>query len=402
MAQDADSSGDEMNSYQDLSFETKAIHAGQEFEKWSHSEVVPPIVTTMTFAQEDPTIISLLSTAHTYGRFGNPTRSTLEKCIAALDNTNYALTFTSGCAAIHALLHLLKSGDHIVSSNEQFGPDAVLEDFCKATGVEVDFVDSTVLKQIEDAIKPNTKMIWIMTPSNPRLRYSDVASIAKIAHSHPNIILAVDNTFLTPYFLRALDLGADIVMYSLTKYLNGHNDVMGGALTFLSEELYKKVKYYQAAFGIALSPFDCYLTNRGLKTLALRMQKHSDNGIAIARYLQSHPMVSKVMHPVLPSHPDHELAMTQCSGYSSIVSFEIKGTLKEAKKFVQSLQIIQSCGSLGSYASFAMLPIAQLFSGKEAWYKLGVHENLIRFSAGLENADDLIKDMEQSFDKTYQ
>lgn len=399
MPQDIHSTSDSVD--HNRGFETKSIHAGQEFKNWSNFEVVPPIVTSMTFAQEDPSITSILSTTQTYGRFGNPTRNSLERCIAALDNTNYAITFTSGCAAIHTLLRVVKSGEHIISSNEQFGPDALLEDYCTAAGVEVDFVDSTDLRQIEQAIKPNTKMIWIMTPSNPRLRYSDVVGIEKIAHSRTDIILAVDNTFLTPYFLRPLDLGADVVMHSLTKYMNGHNDIMGGALTFLSEELYKKVKHYQVTSGVALSPFDCYLTNRGLKTLSLRMQKHCENGVVVARYLQSHPMVTKIMHPALTSHPDYELAKSQCSGYSGMVSFEIDGALEEAKTFMQSLQIIQSCGSLGSYASFAMLPIAQLFTGKEAWYKLGVYENLIRLSVGLENVDDIIKDLDQALEKTY-
>lgn len=199
-------------------------------------------------------------------------------------------------------------------------------------------------------------MIWTLSPSNPRLRYSDIPGIANIARSHANIIFAVDNTILTSCFLRPLELGADVVMYSLTKYMNGHNDSMGGALTCQSEEVYNILKQYQMFCGTSLSPFDCYLSSRGLKTLGLRMRRHSDSGIAVARYLESHPLVSFVIHPALPSHPHYELAKTQCSGYSGIVSLEVKGTVKEAKKFVQSLRLFQTCGSFGSYASFAMMP----------------------------------------------
>ncbi|XP_055298497.1 putative cystathionine gamma-lyase 2 [Sitodiplosis mosellana] len=383
-------------------YETKAIHAGQEYDQWSNREIVPPIVTSMTFFQDDPTNMQ----GHYYGRYSNPTRDSLERCLAALDNGKHGLVYPSGCAAITALLHLLKQGDHIVSAAEQYGGTrSLFLDYIEIQGIEIDFVDSTDLKQIDDAIKPNTKLMFFETPSNPCLKYSDIAAIAKLVHSQNNgqIVVAVDNTMLTSYFQRPLEFGVDVVMYSLTKYMNGHSDVLAGALVLNDTEIYNKLKIVQTKYGSVLSPFESFLTNRGLKTLPLRMQRHSENGIAVAYYLETQKNVVKVIHPAFPSHPQHELAKKQSSGYCGIVTFQINGGLEESKKFVQNLRLFQSCGSLGSYGSYVMISarVSHVDVPKEVRESIGIFDSTIRLSVGLESADDLIKDLKQAFEKTF-
>lgn len=308
----------------------------------------------------------------------NPTRDSLERCLAALENSEHALVYPSGSASVTALLHLFESGDHIVASVEQYGGTRLLLiDHAKHQKMELDFVDSQDVNKVGAAIKPNTKvsllkqwkieflkifsfshfkLIWIETPSNPCIKMSDIAAIAKVAHSRQGIIFAVDNTLLTPFFQRPLELGADISMYSCTKYMNGHNDVLAGALMFNNTEIFEDLQMVQQKYGSLLPAFDCSLLNRGLKTLSLRMEKHCENGIALARYLEKHPKVLSVSHPVLPSHPHYELAKKQTTGHCGLFAFRISGTVNEAKKFIRSLRIFASSGSLGSFSSFAMIP----------------------------------------------
>ncbi|XP_055298495.1 putative cystathionine gamma-lyase 2 isoform X2 [Sitodiplosis mosellana] len=388
------------NTNKDCGFATRAIHAGQEYDQWSNAEIVPPIVTSITYYQNNPAKME----CHFYSRMSNPTRDSLERCLAALEDSKHALVFPSGSAAVTALLHLLESGDHIVASVEQYGGTRLLLiDSAKHQKMEVDFVDSQDVNEVEAAIKPNTKLIWIETPSNPCVKMSDIAAIAKVARSREGIIFAVDNTLLTPYFQRPLELGADISMYSCTKYMNGHNDVLAGALMFNSTEFLEGLQMVQQKYGSILPAFDCSMLNRGLKTLSLRMEKHCENGVALARYLEKHPKVVSVSHPVLPSHPHYELAKKQTTGNCGLFAFRISGTVYEAKKFIQSLRIFASSGSLGSFSSFAMIPVCVSHTSltEAEREKFGIFDTTIRLSVGIENVEDLIKDLEQALDKTF-
>ncbi|XP_055298496.1 cystathionine gamma-lyase-like [Sitodiplosis mosellana] len=385
-----------------LSFDTKAIHAGQEHERWSNAEIVPPIVTSVTYYQKDPTNIFA---GYCYGRDGNPTRDALARCLAALDNGKYGLIFPSGCATTTAVIHLLQTGDHILSCSETYGGTrTIFLTQAKMQGIEVDFVDSTNVELFASAIKPNTRLIWLETPSNPCLKISDIAAIAKAARSHKDIIFVVDNTLMTSYFQQPMQLGADIVMYSLTKYMNGHNDVLAGALVINDSKIYEDLKLIQVKFGLTCSPFDCFLVNRGLKTLPLRMNKHCENGTAVARYLEKHPKVVKVIHPGLPSHPQYELAKKQSSGYCGLVVVQLSGTINEATKFIHNLKVFLSSDSFGTCTSFAVLPAyaSHIDVPKEVREQLGIFETTVRLSVGIENTDDLIKDLEQALVKTFE
>jgi len=374
-------------------FATKAIHSGQEAEQWSHLAVVPPIVTSTTFKQFGPADFKSFE----YGRSGNPTRQVLEKCLAALDNGKYGLTFASGLGATTAITQLLSTGDHILCGDDVYGgTNRLFNKVIHNQGVQVDMVDLTNLDNLENAIKKNTKLLWLESPTNPILKGLDIEAIAKVAHSHADIIVVVDNTFLTSYFQRPLELGADLVIYSLTKYMNGHSDVIMGAAITNNEDLHNKLRFLQNASGIVPSPFDCYQVNRGLKTLAIRMEQHSKSSLIVAKYLESHPFVEKVLHPGLPSHPQHELALRQTYGHSGIMSFYIKGGINESKKFLQTIKVFTLAESLGGYESLAELPSAMTHASvpEDQRKKLGIWDNLIRLSIGLEDVDDLIEDLE--------
>ncbi|XP_031635423.1 putative cystathionine gamma-lyase 2 [Contarinia nasturtii] len=392
----------EKMSYVCEDFDTKVIHAGQQFDQWKHREVVPSIVPSVTFFRIDPTTID----GYSYSRFGNPTRDALQQCLAELDNGKHGLVFPSGSAATHAVFSLLKSGDHIVSCFEQFGGTRqIMLDYAEKVGIEIDFVDVTELRHLQNAIKPNTTLIWLETPSNPLSKITDLQAAVKVARSHmdSNIIIVVDNTLLTPYCQRPLEMGVDIVMYSLTKYMNGHNDVLGGALIVNDDELHKNLLHFQTFYGSALSPFDCFLVNRGLKTLSLRMERHFQNALAVAHYLETHSKVVKVYHPGLRSHPHYELAKRQCSGNSSMITIELKGTPEQTIEFVKNLKIFLSCGSVGSYASFVNIPIYVSHYGlpQETLNELGILDTHIRLIPGLESINDLINDLKQAFETTF-
>lgn len=281
-------------------FATKAIHVGQDAEQWKSRAVVPPISMSTTFKQFGPAKHS----GYEYGRSGNPTRDVLERCLASLDNGKYGLTFSSGLGVTTTVITMLKAGDHIVAGDDLYGgTNRLLRQVAMKMNIEVDFVDCTNLAKIEAAIKPNTKLFWIESPTNPLLKVIDIEAVCKVAHKHPGVVVVVDNTFLSAYLQRPLELGADVVMYSLTKYMNGHSDVIMGAAVMNDEALYEKLKFLQNAAGIVPSPFDCYLVNRSLKTLAIRMERHKSNSLAIAKYLETNPKVERVLHPGLLSHP---------------------------------------------------------------------------------------------------
>lgn len=379
-------------------FATKAIHVGQDAEQWKSRAVVPPISMSTTFKQFGPA----QHAGYEYGRSGNPTRDVLERCLASLDNGKYGLTFSSGLGVTTTVITMLSAGDHIVAGDDLYGgTNRLLRKVAMKMNIEVDFVDCTDLAKVEAAVKPNTKLFWIETPTNPLLKVIDIEAVSEVAHKFPGVVVVVDNTFLSAYLQRPLDLGADIVMYSLTKYMNGHSDVIMGAAIMNDEALYEQLKFLQNAAGIVPSPLDCYLVNRSLKTLALRMERHKSNSLAIAKFLEKHPKVERVLHPGLPSHPQHELAKKQTYGHSGIMSFYIKGGMEESTKFLQSLEVFTLAESLGGYESLAEVPSVMTHASVPPEHRalLGITDNLIRISVGLEDADDLIVDLKQALEK---
>lgn len=382
--------------YSDKGFETRAIQAGQDPDQWSSGIVVPPIHTGTTFKQDGPG----LHRGYEYGRSGNPTRNSLEKCIASLDNAKYAFAFSSGLATVTGVCALLNAGDHVICGDDVYGgTNRYFKNIGKSHGLSVDFVDTTNVDLIEKAIKPNTKMVWVESPTNPTLKVMDIPSIAAVVKSkNQGILFAVDNTFLTPYLQRPLDLGADLGVYSMTKYMNGHSDVIMGAITTNDEELSNRIAYIENSMGLVPSPFDCYLVNRSLKTLAIRMDRHIQNATEVATFLEQHPLVEKVIYPGLESHPQYKLAKRLWKGASGMISFYIKGDLKTSTAFLKALKVFILAESLGGFESLAELPsIMTHASVPEAErLKLGISDNLIRISVGLETAADLVKDLDQA------
>ncbi|XP_018374927.1 PREDICTED: cystathionine gamma-lyase-like [Trachymyrmex cornetzi] len=375
-------------------FATTAIHAGQDPDQWNHRSVVPPLVMSATFKQDDPAPTG----EYLYGRSGNPTRNVLETCLAALENGKHAFCFSSGLGTLTAITGLLKAGDHLIVGDELYGgTNNHIRKCSSRQGMTSTFVDMTDKQNVINAIQPNTKMIWLETPTNPLLKLTDIKAVVESLKSRPDIILVVDNTFLTSYFQKPLDLGADIVMYSLTKYMNGHTDVIMGAAITRRDDLAQKLRFNQIVMGIVPSPFDCALVNRSLKTLELRMEKHMKNGLAVATFLDSHPNVEKVVHPLLSSHPQHQLALTQQTGHSGMVSFYLKG---DSKRFLLALKVFILCGSLGGPESLAESPILISHEAlpEDMRAKLGITNQLIRLSVGLETKDDLIVDLKQALD----
>lgn len=374
-------------------FATTALHAGQDPLQWSHCPVVPPLVMSTTFRQDGPG----QHRGYDYSRSGNPTRNVLETCLAALDNGKHGFAFASGLGATTVLCSLLKAGDHLLSGDDIYGGTNRFFQRCLTThDVEISFVNTTDVNQIVAAIKPNTKMLWLETPTNPLLRVVDIKATCDIIKAkYPEIIVVVDNTFLTCYFQKPLELGADIVLYSVTKYINGHADVVMGVAITRRDDIAERLKFLQNALGIVPSPFDCYMVNRSLKTLELRMQQHMKNGLAVAKFLESHRYVEKVFHPYLPSHPQYELSLKQTTGHSGMVSFYLKG---DSTKFLQSLKIFTLAESLGGFESLAELPSVMTHASisKEERAKLGITDQLIRLSVGLETECDLLADLDQA------
>ncbi|CAG9857499.1 unnamed protein product [Phyllotreta striolata] len=376
-------------------FSTSAIHHAQEPEQWDSMAVVTPMVSSTTFKQHGPADFKKFE----YGRSGNPTRDVLEKVLAKLDNADYGLTFSSGLGANTAIASLLNSGDNIIVGDDVYGgTNRLFNSVFSKFNLDITLVDLVDIRNLEKAIKPNTKLIWLETPTNPTLKVVDIRAAAAIAKAK-NILLAVDNTFLTPYLQRPLELGADLAVYSLTKYMNGHSDVIMGSIATNDKALYDKLKFLQNAMGIVPSPFDCYQVNRSLKTLAIRMKQHQANGMCVAKYLEAHPLVEKVLHPGLRSHPQHELFRKQTCGHSGIFSFVLKGSLEQSKKFLSSLEVFTLAESLGGYESLAELPSLMTHASVPAGLRetLGITDSLVRLSVGLEDAEDLIADLERAF-----
>lgn len=374
-------------------FETRAIHAGCDPDSGTGA-IMTPIFQTSTYVQESPG----KHKGYDYSRTHNPTRTALEKNIASLEEGNYGLAFSSGMSAISAVTQLFNTGDHIICCDDVYGGTFRLFDkVLKRYKLEFDFADLTNPKSLERYIRDNTKLVWLESPSNPLLKLVDIEAIASIAKKK-NILVVVDNTFATPFFQKPLKLGADIVMHSTTKYLNGHSDIIGGALVTNDRELYDRLQFLQNAIGAVPGPFDCFLVLRGIKTLAVRMGRHQENAIKIAQFLENHPKVRRVIYPGLKSHPQHELAGKQMSGFGGIITFFIKGGLEAARNFLERVKIFSLAESLGGVESLIEHPAIMTHASlpKEVREKLGISDELIRVSAGIENIDDLTGDLEQA------
>jgi cystathionine beta-lyase/cystathionine gamma-synthase len=376
-----------------MKFETKAIWVGQSADEATGATIVP-IYQTSTFTQDEVN----KHKGYEYSRVANPTRSALDKCLASLEEGQYGLSFASGLAAEHAIFTILKPGDHVIVPEDMYGGTyRLIKEFLEPIKINFTFTDFTDLKAISNAFLPSTKMVWIETPTNPTLKIFDIKEISLLSRKK-NAITVVDNTFASPYFQKPLLLGADIVVHSTTKYINGHSDIIGGAVILNDEELYKKVLLAQKSIGAVPSPFDSWLILRGLKTLAIRMQQHEKNAFLVAKFLENHPNVDKVFFPGFETHPGHDIAKKQMTGFGGVVSFRIKGGLNEANAFFKKLKIFQLADSLGgveSLANYSALMTHDYFP-VVLREKIGVTENLIRLSVGIEHADDLIDDLKNA------
>uniref|UniRef100_A0AAQ6ICX7 Cystathionine gamma-lyase n=1 Tax=Anabas testudineus TaxID=64144 RepID=A0AAQ6ICX7_ANATE len=378
------------------SFATKAIHVGQEPEQWKSMAVVPPISLSTTFKQHGPGN----HTGFEYSRSGNPTRNCLEKAVAALDGAKYCVALASGMAAAVTITHLLKAGEGIICMDDvNGGTNCYFRSIATEFGLDVSLVDCSKLKLLKAALKANTKLVWIETPSNPTMKVVDIQACADLVHEHnKDTLLVVDNTFMSAYFQRPLALGADICMYSATKYMNGHSDVLMGLASVNRDDLYERLKFLQNALGGVPSPFDCFLCNRGLKTLHLRMERHFKNALAAAKFLEANSRVERVIFPGLPSHPQHELVKRQCTGFPGMISFYIKGKLEHATTFLKSLKLFAVADSLGGHESLAEIPLIMTHASvpEKERKELGITDTLIRLSVGLEDEADIIEDLQQA------
>ncbi|CEG38197.1 cystathionine gamma-lyase [Plasmopara halstedii] len=365
-------------------FGTTVIHEGQEPDAYTGAVAVP-ITLASTFAQASPGVVAGRKQDNSFGkgweysRTGNPTRGALERALAACEKGRYAVCYSSGMAATTAVMHLLKHGDHVLCIDDVYG-------------------DMGDLNEVEKLVRVGkTKLIWIETPTNPTLKITDIQAVAKFAKSH-NLLLVVDNTFMSPYFQNPLTLGADIVMHSITKYINGHSDVVGGVVITNSEDINTKLRFIQNGIGAVPSPFDCYMALRGLKTLHLRMATHAKNAQAVAEYLEKHPAVEKVCYPGLKSHPQHEIAKKQASGFSGMVTFYIRGGIEKARSFLENLQVFTLAESLGAVESLAESPAIMTHASvpEEVRKEIGISDSLIRLSVGIEGLPDIIADLDRA------
>lgn len=380
----------------DYGFNTRAIHSGQPNDPVTGA-VSTPIYQTSTFGQEAPGV----NQGYVYARTGHPTRTALETCIASLEDAQFGLAFASGMAAINNVLNLLKSGDHVVTCQDLYGGAyRIFTKLYDKFGVKFTFVDATSLDNIERAFTPQTKMLWLETPSNPLLRIIDLAGAAKIAKKNGALVVT-DNTFASPYLQSPLKLGTDIVVHSTTKYINGHSDVLGGATVTNSPELQEQLKFFQNCVGAVPAPMDCYLVLRGIKTLSVRMDRHCQNAKEVAMFLKGHPKVAKVHFPGFPEHPGHETAKRQMRDFGAMVSFEIRSDVEEAKKFTSYLELWTLGESLGGVKSLLCHPPTMTHASVDPAMRrqVGISDGLIRCSVGLEDARDLVRDLEQALGK---
>lgn len=380
-------------------FSTRAIHAGQKPDPTTGA-VMTPIYATSTYAQESPGV----NKGYEYARGKNPTREAFEACIADLEGGVQAFGFASGMAATSTALELLDAGSHIVTGDDLYGGSWRLFERVRRRSMGLDFayVDLSDIAAVEAAITPKTKMLWVETPTNPLMKIADIAALSKVAKAH-GLLLIVDNTFATPYCQQPISLGADVVMHSATKYLNGHSDIIGGVLIAANQEIAKEIKFLQNSVGGVMGPFDAFLVNRGLKTLGLRMKAHCDNGLAIANWLEDRMArpgggIQRVIYPGLISHPQHELAVRQMKGFGGMVTVILDGDLERTKRVLERVKVFTLAESLGGVESLVNHPAIMTHASvpKEVREAGGVTDSLIRLSCGVEDVEDLIADLDQA------
>ena len=393
-----------MTESENLKFDSKCIHSGSR--DYEFGPVVPPIYQTSTFKFESTKHGAALfkgeAEGYIYSRMKNPTVEALENAIASLEGGHKALGCASGMAAISTIFFaLLKSGDHVVCSKAVYGPTATLLDtVISKFNIDITFVETSNLEEVKNAIKTNTKVVYVETPGNPTLTIADLEEIAKLAHDN-NAKLVVDNTFMSPALQKPIKLGTDIVVHSMTKFLNGHADVVAGIIIVNDEETYLHFRKTLNQLGGVLDPFNSFLVHRGIKTLALRMEKHSKNGMKIAEYLESHPKIDWVRYPGLKSHPQYEIGLKQHKDFGGMVTFELKGGFKAGETVMNSVKLCQLAVSLGGVESLIQHPasMTHLTMGQEARERAGITEGLVRLSVGVESSEDIISDLDQALNK---
>lgn len=377
-------------------FRTRAIHAGQQPDP-ATGAIMTPLYLTSTFVQATPGVTQ----GFEYSRSANPTRSAYEACLASLEGAQHGFAFASGCAAASTCMHLLRSGDHVIACDDIYGGTfRLFREVYEKLGLTFTFTDMSKAADVEASIRPNTRMVWIETPSNPLMKLIDIEAVAAIAKAR-GLLVVVDNTFMTPYFQRPLELGADFVLHSTTKYIGGHSDLVGGALVAKDPALAERVEYLSNAVGAIAGTFDAWLHLRSLKTLAVRMDAHDANARAIAKFLDDHPRVERVLYPGLESDPGHSLALRQMSGFGGMLSFYLRGELAGARRFLESVTLFALAESLGGTESLIEHPAIMTHASmpKDVRESLGISDTLIRVSVGIEDVEDLIADLDQALAK---
>ena len=379
-----------------MKFNTKAVRAGITPDPTTGA-IVPPIYQTATYVLEEVG----KNKGYDYTRASNPTRAVLEANLAALEGGAHGVAFASGLSAVDAVLRLLSSGDHVVSTEDVYGGvSRLFNRILSRFQLSFTYVDSSYPERVAQAVRKNTKLLWIETPTNPLLNLTDLEAIVRIGRER-GIPVAVDPTFATPYLLRPLEFGVDLVVHSTTKYLSGHNQIIGGIVITNDHDYFEQLKFIQKSVGAVPSPFDCWLTLTGLKTLPLRMERHSSNGMAVARFLEKHPKVAWVKYPGIESHPQHETAKRQMSGYSGMITFELKGGLESGRKLMNSVRLCSLAESLGAVETMITHPATMTHAEvpTEERVKRGLTDGLVRISVGIEDIEDIIADLKQALDK---
>ena len=379
-----------------MKFDTKVLHAAIKPDLTTGS-IVTPLHQTATYVMEEVG----KDKGFDYARSANPTRQMMEDHLAALDSGKYGVAFSSGMAAVDSCLKLLKTGDHVICSDDVYGGTyRLFNQLLINYDLHFTYVDTSFPDKIEKAIRPETKMIWAETPTNPLLKITDLNAVAKIAKKH-DLIFGIDTTFITPVFLRPLEFGADLVIHSTTKYLSGHSQLIGGMVITNREDLFDQLKFVQKTVGAIPSPFDCWLTLLGVKTLDIRMKKHASNAQGVAEFLENHPKVASVTYPGLPSHPMYQVAKEQMSGFSGMISFELTGGISAGKTLMNSVQLAQIAESLGSVETMIAHPATMTHTAipKEERLATGLTDGLVRISVGIENVNDIIHDLEIALEK---
>ena len=379
-----------------MKFDTKVVRAAIKPDPTTGA-IVPPLYQTATYVL--PEVGRDLG--FDYTRSANPTRQLLEENLAAIEGGKYGVCFASGMAAVDSCMKILSAGDHVVCSDDVYGGvSRHFDNILVRYGLEFTYVNSSEPEEVKAAIKSNTKMLWVETPTNPLLKVSDLEAMAKIAKEH-DLIYGVDSTFATPVFLRPLEFGADIVMHSTTKYISGHNQLIGGILITNRDDIFEEMKYVQKTIGAVPSPFDCWLTLLGVKTLHLRMAKHTENGQIVAEFLEAHPKVAKVIYPGLPSHPQHEIAKAQMSGYSGMISFELTGGIQAGKAVMNNVKLCALAESLGAVETMITHPATMTHADVPAAdrHARGLTDGQVRISVGIEDPEDIMTDLEQALEK---